>query len=168
MIASILAVDENGCIWKNNWLCWTIKRDLKFFSEKTKDSVVIMWKNTYLSLPEKFRPLPNRINIVLTKNNFSQDNVLVANSIQQALKKASWYGKDIFFIWWKSVYEKSLDFVDKVFLTKVLWKFDCDVCLSEEFFKKLNDKFFISKQSEVYEENWLRFRFLEYNKAVKK
>jgi len=164
MIASILAVDEAGCIWKNNGLCWHLKQDLKFFSEQTKDSVVIMWKNTYLSLPEKFRPLPGRINIVLTRNTFSERNVIVANSMSKVLELAKTFNRKIFFIGGKSVYEKSLDFVDKVFLTKVFWKFDCDVCLSEDFFRKLSDKFFISNQSEIKEENGIKFQFIEYIK----
>ena len=164
MIASILAVDEKGCIWKNNSLCWYIKQDLRFFSEKTKNSVVIMWKNTYLSLPKQFRPLPNRVNIVLTRSNFDSENIIVSDSIQGALKKAKKFNKDIFFIWGKSVYEKSLDFVDKVFLTKVYWNFDCDVCLSNEFFKNLNDKFFVSNSSDIFEENGVKFKFIEYTK----
>jgi len=162
MIASILAVDEKGCIWKNNSLCWHLKQDLKFFSEKTKNSVVIMWRNTYLSLPKQFRPLPGRINIVLTRNEFDDQNIIVSNSIQDALEKAGKYNKDIFFIGGKSVYEKALDFVDKVFLTKVYWKFDCDVCLSDEFFKKLNDNFFVSDSSDFFEEKGIKFKFIEY------
>jgi len=102
MINLILAVDKNFCIGKNNWLCWNLKKDLKFFSEKTKDSIVIMWKNTYLSLPEQFRPLPNRINFVVSKTlrvGYQDDNDDISD-------KSKWYSDDKMITNWVNNYMK--------------------------------------------------------------
>lgn len=163
MIASILAVDNNWCIWKNNSLCWHLKQDLKFFSEKTKDSVVIMWKNTYYSLPESFRPLPGRINIVISRTEkFCWKNLYSTSSISEAVKLAYRFNKPIFFIGWKIIYEQSLDYVDTIYMTRVLWDFDCDICLNKSFFNTINKNFIISYESEVLQENNIKFKFIEF------
>lgn len=65
-ITAILAMTNEGIIGKNNSLPWNIPEDLKRFKELTTDQVVVMGRNTFFSLPEKFRPLPNRRNIVFS------------------------------------------------------------------------------------------------------
>ncbi|MBU0540676.1 dihydrofolate reductase [Patescibacteria group bacterium] len=72
MIAIICAVADNLCIGKNNALLWNIPEDMKRFRDLTTGKTVIMGRNTWFSLPEKFRPLPNRKNVVLT---FEPDDV---------------------------------------------------------------------------------------------
>ena len=161
MLNLILAANLNGCIWKNNQLCWNLKKDLKFFSEKTKGQVVIMWKNTYLSLPEAFRPLPWRVNFVVSRT-LNDEKVQIFSDLDQAIQEVQKLGKEIFLIGWKSVYEKGIDLVDKVYLTQVEGKFGCDVCLSKNFFDKLNKNFRLENESEVFEENGIKFSFLEY------
>jgi hypothetical protein len=64
---AIVATDLLGGIGKNNSIPWHSKTDLQFFLNKTINNVVIMGKNTFLSLPHK-KPLKNRLNIVLTNN----------------------------------------------------------------------------------------------------
>lgn len=58
---------EERLIGKDGQLPWHIPEDLKHFQNLTKGKIVIMGKNTYYSLPEKYRPLPKRRNIVLTR-----------------------------------------------------------------------------------------------------
>lgn len=65
-ITAILAMTNDGIIGKNNSLPWDIPEDLKRFKELTTNQIVIMGRNTFFSLPEKFRPLPNRRNIVFS------------------------------------------------------------------------------------------------------
>lgn len=60
-------MDESRLIGKSNGLPWHIPEDLKRFREFTTGGIVVMGKNTYFSLPEKVRPLPNRRNIVITR-----------------------------------------------------------------------------------------------------
>ncbi len=65
---SIIATDIHFGISKDGIIPWSSKKDLSFFFNKTKNNIVIMGKNTYFSLPERFRPLKLRLNIVLTNN----------------------------------------------------------------------------------------------------
>lgn len=69
MVAAIVAVDINWGIGYNRGLLVDIPEDKKFFREKTKDSIVIMGRKTWDSLPIK--PLPNRTNYIISRNSFS-------------------------------------------------------------------------------------------------
>ena len=62
---AILATDINFGISKDGIIPWKSKKDMRFFFNKTKNNVVIMGKTTYFSLPEQFRPLKDRLNIVI-------------------------------------------------------------------------------------------------------
>lgn len=71
-VSLIVARDQNGVIGKGGQLPWPmIKEDMAFFKKATEGKVVVMGRKTWESLPEQFRPLPNRINVVLT----SQDSL---------------------------------------------------------------------------------------------
>ena len=78
MISIIAAVSKNGVIGVDNKLPWNLPEDLKRFKELTTNNVVIMGRKTYESIG---KPLPNRINIVVTRNkDFFVPGVLTANS----------------------------------------------------------------------------------------
>ena len=68
MINIIAAIGKNRELGKDNKLLWHIPEDFKRFKNLTSGHVVIMGRKTYQSLPKKFRPLPNRVNIVVTRN----------------------------------------------------------------------------------------------------
>lgn len=71
-VISVFAMTSERLIGKNGVLPWHIPEDLKHFQNLTKGQIVVMGKNTYYSLPEKYRPLPHRRNIVLTRGVFSE------------------------------------------------------------------------------------------------
>jgi dihydrofolate reductase len=71
-IIAILAMDEHCLIGSHQSLPWHIPEDMKRFRELTTGHTVLMGKNTYFSLPEKVRPLPNRRNIVITRSDISE------------------------------------------------------------------------------------------------
>jgi dihydrofolate reductase len=71
-IIAILAMDEHCLIGSNQSLPWHIPEDMKRFREFTTGYTVLMGKNTYFSLPEKVRPLPNRRNIVITRSDIPE------------------------------------------------------------------------------------------------
>ena len=83
----IVACDDEGGIGKEEMIPWDIKEDRNYFRRVTKHGIVIMGRKTYESLPEKYRPLPKRVNIVIsttmTDNNV---NVTVVDSLFKALK----------------------------------------------------------------------------------
>ena len=66
-VSLIVAVSENGVIGKDNDLIWYLPKDMKFFKETTQGHHVIMGRKNFESIPHKFRPLPNRTNIIVTR-----------------------------------------------------------------------------------------------------
>ena len=77
MIKLIVAASENNVIGVKNDLPWHLPDDMTFFKKITQGSVVIMGRKNFLSIPPKFRPLPNRTNIILSKKtNFSAENCI--------------------------------------------------------------------------------------------
>ena len=72
-IKLIIALDDKNWLWKNNSLAWRIDQDMKHFRKSTiwdikTKNIVIMWRKTWESIPDKFRPLPDRINCILSKS----------------------------------------------------------------------------------------------------
>ena len=67
IISIIVAISKNQVIGKNNQLIWHLPKDMKFFMDTTMDTVVIMGRKNYESIPKKYRPLKNRKNIIITR-----------------------------------------------------------------------------------------------------
>ncbi len=118
MIQAIVAViDKNNGIGKNGKLLVQIPEDMQFFKKKTMGSVVIMGSKTYESIPKKFRPLPGRINIPLSKSGKTYPGVFVLDSLKKAINK--YRDKNIFIIGGGQVYREALPYVEKVLLTRI-------------------------------------------------
>lgn len=160
----IMCVDNNFGIGKNNSLLFNIPTDLKYFSNLTKNKVVVMGYNTLLSLPNS-QPLKNRINIVLTRKNLTIDNIVVCNSLQDLFNKLKNYnGDEIFVIGGEQIYKLLLPYCKLAYVTKVFQTTDADKYAPN--FDKLSNWELISS-SEKQNENNLIFSFLVYkNKSV--
>src|SRR6186713_1159205 len=88
-ISLVAAVAENGVIGKDNDLPWRLPDDMKFFMETTKGHYVILGRKNYESLPPKYKPLPNRTNIVVTRQKeFNAPGCLVVNNMDDAFNIA--------------------------------------------------------------------------------
>lgn len=124
MIVSIIAaVAENGVIGKDNDLVWSLPVDMKFFKDTTKGHFVIMGRKNFESIPHKYRPLPGRPNIVLTRQkDYRHPGVNVVHSLKEALQLAKDHGEEeAFVIGGGKVYELALqeEVVDVMYLTEV-------------------------------------------------
>ena len=129
-IQLIVAASNNNVIGANNDLPWNLPDDMRFFKQKTLGSTVIMGKNNYLSIPEKYRPLKNRNNIILTKNKlFQAHDCMIASSLEKALMLAKKEKKEIFIIGGGKVYEYAIknNMVDIIYLTRVHAKIKGDI-----------------------------------------
>ncbi len=135
MISIIVAVSENNVIGKDNTLIWHLPADMKFFKEKTNGHCIITGRKNYESIPEKFRPLPNRTNIVITRQKeYAAPGAIVVNSIEEAIEKAKETGDaEIFIIGGGEIFKQSLKYTDRVYLTKIHHSFEGDA-----FFPDLN------------------------------
>lgn len=130
-ISIIVAIAKNNAIGKNNDLLWHISDDLKRFKKYTTNNVVIMGKNTFLSLPNG--ALPNRKNIVITDDITDKfENTDVVFSIDEAIEKAS-SEKENFIIGGGMIYKQFLPLANKLYLTQINKNFDADI-----FFPEIN------------------------------
>ncbi len=140
----IVAVSENNVIGAQNDLPWSLPNDMSYFKNKTNSHCVIMGRKNYLSIPEKFRPLPNRKNIILTKNkNFKADQCEIFNSLEKALEYSEEMGENNPFIigggeLYKYAISKNL--VDIIYLTRIHGIINGDTFFPELNLKKWNIK----------------------------
>jgi dihydrofolate reductase len=121
IISLIAAVSKNHAIGKNNDLPWHLPDDMKYFMQTTKEHYVIMGRKNYESIPEKFRPLPNRTNIVVTRTkDFNAPNCLVVNSIEEGLALAKQANQnEIFIIGGSEIYALGLPMAERLYLTEI-------------------------------------------------
>lgn len=116
----LVCVDKNYGIGYNNRLLFSIPDDMKFFKEKTIGKIVVMGKNTFLSLPFQ-KPLANRTNIILSTEFETKDtNCIVCNNIPELFKQLENYDtNDVFIIGGEQIYKQLINYCHKAFVTKV-------------------------------------------------
>lgn len=161
----IVAVSQDFAIGKDNNLLFNLPSDLKYFKEKTLNKVVIMGDRTYLSLPK--RPLPKRINIVLSKHGVEvPEGVIVVGSFEELFKELENYdSKDVFVCGGASVYNALMDYCEFAYITKIEKVVPADTYI-ENIDKKSNWEIVESSQKQT--ENGLDFKFVLYkNNSVK-
>lgn len=122
-VALIVAMDKERGIGKNNDLMWHLPADMKFFKETTSGQIVVMGRKNYDSIPERFRPLPNRENVVLTRNtDFKAENCMVFHSLEECLEHyKNEKERTVFIIGGGEIYRQSLELncVGEMFITHV-------------------------------------------------
>ncbi len=127
-IAMIAAVAENGVIGKDNGLVWRLPDDMKYFMNTTKGYFIILGRKNYESLPPKFRPLPNRTNVVITRQpTFKLENAFVVHSLEEAVALCKKNKQEkIFIIGGGQIYDQALPQTDILYLTEIHHSFDGD------------------------------------------
>lgn len=135
----IVAVSKNNVIGVKNNLPWILPNDMSHFKKTTTGHCVIMGRKNYLSIPKKFRPLPNRKNIILTtKSNFKANKCEIFDSLEKALDYLKLIGeRNPFIIGGGKLYKYALEknIIDIIYLTKIHANIKGDT-----FFPKLNFK----------------------------
>jgi dihydrofolate reductase len=118
MIIGIVAVDRKGAIGKGGKLPWHYSADLKFFKETTTGNAVVMGHNTWRSLKN---PLPNRLNIVLSRQSEIEphDSVVLVRDVESVLAMAKGLKFDLFVIGGEQVYRAFLPHIEKWIVTEV-------------------------------------------------
>lgn len=124
-VSIIAAVAENGVIGRKGKIPWHIPEDLKRFKKITTGHHIIMGRKTYESIG---RPLPNRTNIVITRNkDYKAKGIKTVSSLNEALKIAKKEGeKEAMIVGGAQIYKEALPFADKIYLTKIHHKFSGD------------------------------------------
>lgn len=121
IISLVVACGLKSEIGANNDLLWHLPADMSYFKELTMNHHVLMGRKTYESIPQKFRPLIGRTNIVISSDvHFTNENVQVFSSIEAGIEFAqSKEESELFIIGGAKIYEQTLQLANRIYLTKV-------------------------------------------------
>lgn len=118
-IVIIAAVAKNRVIGRDNQLIWNIPEDMAHFKALTAGHTVVMGRKTWQSLPPRFRPLPGRRNIVISRQaDYAAPGAEVADSLENALKLAS-TATTVFIIGGEQIYTRAMSLADRLEITEV-------------------------------------------------
>lgn len=129
MISIIVAMSRNLCIGKDGKIPWHLKSDMEKFRDLTMGHPVIMGRKTWNSLTQKFKPLPGRTNIVMTRNSYVKfESTHIATTVKNALQIASKCigSREIFVIGGAEIYNLFLPFADRMYMSIVNAEVDGD------------------------------------------
>lgn len=166
----IVAYDKNNGIGKDNAIPWKLPPDMKRFSQITsttldpdKQNAVIMGRKTWESIPERFRPLPNRVNIVLTLSNVELPGATTVHSFHSAINAVVHNPKveRAFVIGGAEVYKRGLVHADGIYVTSIAQEFECDV-----FFPQTGKYFERAAQEPPQHHAGIDFAYLYYRRIV--
>jgi dihydrofolate reductase len=120
-ISLIAAVGKNNVIGADGDLPWSLPKDMKFFSSTTRGHHVLMGRKNFESIPEKYRPLPGRPNLVVTRNtNYKADGAAVFTTINEAINHARLAGEEeLFIVGGGEIYKQTLHLADALYITEV-------------------------------------------------
>lgn len=159
IVSIVVAIAENNAIGKDNKLLWHLPKDLKHFKEITTGGTVIMGRKTYDSVG---RPLPNRRNIIITRQQIEIPGCEVVNSIGAALDLCR-DEAEVFIVGGAEVYKQVMPLTDRIFLTIVHKNFEADTYFPE--IKKDTWKETERKDYEPDEKNPLPYSFITLERA---
>ena len=144
------AIAANNALGKDNQLIWHLPADLKRFKKTTLNHAVIMGRKTYESLG---KPLPNRTNIIITRDkNYKAEGCTMVNSLKAALKAALKVDENPYILGGAEIYKQAMPFADKLDITFVHHQFEADV-------------FFPEIDKNIWKETWREdFKAYENNK----
>jgi len=167
-IKIIAAMSLNRVIGVGNDLPWHIPSDLKYFKKVTDGVCVVMGRKCWESIPEKYRPLPNRLNIVCTFNQkFEAKGAATLGDVNRVLTNLKDNGDDddVFVIGGGEIYKESFKHADMLYLTRI--HKNIDITDSTIFLDGFNEtEWELVSTSEKQEENGFKFTFEVYTKKV--
>lgn len=128
MIIAIAAIGMNNELGKDNQLIWHLPNDFKRFKTLTTGHYIIMGRKTFESFP---KPLPNRTHVIITRQkNYTAENCIVVDSLKKAIAVCP-KEEDVYVIGGGEIYNQSIDFADKLEITKVFHSFEADTFFPE-------------------------------------
>lgn len=157
MLSIIAALAHNNVIGHGNTIPWRIPEDMKRFKEATVGKTVLMGRKTWESLPEKFRPLPGRKNVVITRQeNFSfPAGVFHFANMEDALRACA--DEDAMVIGGAEIYRQTMPLADALLITRV----DQDVP-GDAFFPEIDPAVWKETQREEYN----GYSFVKYARKI--
>lgn len=155
----IVAIADNNAIGRDNALLWHISEDMRFFRHQTVGCPVIMGRKTYESIG---RPLPKRVNILISRNFSTADEVAVVGSLEAAYEVAEATNLErCYVIGGGQIYAQALDGADRLVVTHVHTVIE----EADTFFPPIDPHVWeVSERSEMFhdEESGFDFEFVQY------
>lgn len=171
----VVARDREGGIGKAGDLPWHLPGDLSFFQNITRGTgsqrgknAVVMGRKTWESIPTRYRPLAERFNVVVTRQEGYQvpEGVGLAHSLREGLEIAreAVGSGNVFLVGGGTLYKEALetDLIKTAWITEIDSRFDCDT-----FFPSLSAAFRVAERGGVQTENGTDYRFVRYEWAGK-
>lgn len=158
-ISIVAAVSKNNVIGRENALPWYLPEDLKHFKELTTGKIVLMGRKTFESVIRRLgQPLPNRLNIVITKDSNYKvpSEVIVSNDLSRTIE--DYKDKDLFIIGGGQIFSQTIDKADTLYITHVEFESKGD-----SFFPEIDPAVW----NKVEEEKHENFSFVKYQKNNK-
>ena len=157
----IYARASNGVIGKDNGIPWHLPEDLAHFKRTTLGCAVIMGRKTWDSLPPRFRPLPGRTNIVISRNGeWSAEGARHATSIEGALALCE-PGSDVWVIGGAQIYALALPLATSVVITEIARSYEGDA-----FAPELGPEWIETRREPHTASNGLLFAFVTYTRKT--
>ena len=158
----IVAVDEKWGIGKDGDLLQHISADMKYFRQKTTGNVLVMGRKTLESFPNK-KPLPNRVNIVLTNNKqYEAEGVILCHGLEELPEVLKAYeDKQIFVAGGGTIYEQLLPRCETAYVTKIYHTYDADTVFPD---LDVHPDWELVEKGEMQEEKGIYFSFDIYKK----
>lgn len=165
-LIAIVAMDKNRLIGKGGTIPWSCSEDMKFFAECTTGHTVMMGRKTFDSLPTRFKPLPNRLNVVVSRSLKAEtipDSVEVISSIGSFLSdvRSGLYelpSEKIWVIGGGEIYRETLNSCDEIYVSVIPGEYSGDT-----FFPEFEDRF------ELVESRVMKsFEFKRYRSIIQR
>lgn len=156
MISLIAAVGKNNELGLDNHLIFNIPGDLKFFRNTTLGKTVIMGRKTYESIG---KPLPKRINIVVSNSLKETDGITIINSFEKVLEKYLNSEEEVFIIGGESLYNYFINYAQNIYLTKVYAN-----AVADKYFPKFNENDYEQTLLGENKENNLEYKHILYRR----
>lgn len=158
MITLVVAKNEKNVIGDDNQLIWHLPNDLKHFKEITTGHPIIMGRLTFESMG---RALPNRTNIVITRNkNWKHEGVIVVHSLKSGIKKAYEFDDDIYIIGGGQIFRDSMELADAIELTEVYNDADGEILFPEidsEIWEEISRQDFKKDEKNPFDYSFIRY-----------
>lgn len=162
MVTIIAAIGLNNALGKDNDLIWHLPADLKRFKKTTTGFPIIMGRKTFESIG---RPLPNRTNIIVTRNaDYHQDGCIVKSSLEEAVESVA-NEEHVFIIGGAQIYNQAIEqgLADRLDITLVQESFEADVYFPE--FDKMEWELISREDFDKDEKNPHNYSFLQFKKV---
>ena len=158
MISLLVAHDPDHVIGKNNELPWHIPEDLAYFKKMSMGKAMVMGRKTFESIG---RPLPGRLNIIVTRNEaYTAEGAVVVHDLQGAIAKGQTFSDEVMIIGGAEIFKTTMEIADRLYITYIQQKFEGDT-----FFPQYGPEWELTSTSENHiTEDGIGYSFRVYER----